>query len=1501
MTIPTTNYGWEKPTPGADEDIWGDLLNTVFDDIDADLKSVQDSLPLQIPNPCTALFIGASNTLQNDYSVSGSKKSPNNKVRAYNQATATVGTATLGQVPFNTDTTHGVVNSKSFQIGKWAAVEKGVIFNIIQYGQPNTTLSQFLTVANGGPNDNTNLYDSSTPTAAGKYKVQNMVPDALTKFGVTKVNLVHVDTGGIDTLKGVLNIVAQIRALAKQLYAEPWASPEMVIIFSEMPPRGSYWDVTNAFKIVANSAEFPRVGLLSVDFITYITDEFPETGDVAHYTGQSCEDLAPRFWNEYAQLPRFNLGTAKNPNGGFGVILSAAPSDGTVPGESEAVPYVASCETDFQVFTCNTSRTVRPVSYIQLSAVNAPRNIRTIFHNYNATGAVLCLMAPRKPAITITNVIVSGGNNFVTVTYSSTPAAGNPVEGAGLYISGLTGGLADLNGKLFYSGNVTPSPDPDDYTGTFVLATYPGVYLDGAAWSGDAYAPGATFEGLLPLEDPRTGLDVPKVYLFRRETVMYERIGGSDNAAFRVTGFKVNPDFDTKYDPYNADNRVLNSDFRMLETNWHTGSRSIDTWKVGDINSGRFANARSMYLTDTSGFANPLYWNERIKVLEGDIVNLTFYVKSTVGDPIISSNRAVLQFFDKDGDEIATTLGVQDDTVRNAFKALTVSDVAPAGACYAGGYLNISMDAPGGTVTVSDAILAKETASIKQFATRQEFVDAVASGFSVAYGTTVTAEGFRYIRKANAFMIPDLQGYEPCAPAYLEHFGAIDFVDVSSRDAIAAAASSGLQVNIESNKRYLVSAPAIDFAAKTSFVGDETSVFEMDIATFTNKDRTQYMSDKGTMFRAINSNANSFKGFKIIPSVWEGGKIRFPILGVSKAVGQNVVINIGDYITMIDNGQFVTPYGLTGANEIDGDELAGQPNPCMFTVDNIDYDAQTFELANTDALTLTPWVDGGFIEPLRFLAPICIRDSYDFNVIDVNIRGFSVGYSVAIDSCYDFFVRPKTSDWYSNFCFQDPNTAQATGVCIDQTRIGDNNSHSWVAEGGYVRDLLKGECGSYSQDVPTSRRKQTDGIGVHSNDNAFVTGPGSYGRISGVMISGVDEAVDTFTSKLIIESNTLANLSAFCVKCIYGTSDLIISNNILGPSERSNIVVQAVSTTVSDVDSSNIKITDNIFKGLSSTVYGASQAGCITMGASGMSDSNRTWKNIVSEGNSFDPGPAGAFIIDMQTSNADGSFTSIGDNFLKKGTTGYIQRPATRALGIAAISLANPCVITIIPGTDPTLTQWFTNPGAVIALKGITGTTQLPDGLYKLGTALSGGQFTLANSAGVNIDSSTFSAYTGGGFVQMGSKISIEAPVNKTFVKAVMLTDFTMAAGTLSATFPFKAAVYDRRGELSAPDNGIKVQLPGFYRINLIARTTGNTPASATEETQLKVNTTGMGTALVTWAQVRDTEAFSYRTSGVIWCDENDIITTSIQFTANATGVTFSSSQLYTTLTVEML
>lgn len=42
----TTHFGWNKPTVGADEDQWGDELNTTLDEIDTDLFVTKTQVPL---------------------------------------------------------------------------------------------------------------------------------------------------------------------------------------------------------------------------------------------------------------------------------------------------------------------------------------------------------------------------------------------------------------------------------------------------------------------------------------------------------------------------------------------------------------------------------------------------------------------------------------------------------------------------------------------------------------------------------------------------------------------------------------------------------------------------------------------------------------------------------------------------------------------------------------------------------------------------------------------------------------------------------------------------------------------------------------------------------------------------------------------------------------------------------------------------------------------------------------------------------------------------------------------------------------------------------------------------------------------------------------------------------------------------------------------------------------------------------------------------------------
>lgn len=45
----TTNYAWVMPTDGGSADVWGDILNTLFEDIDAQMKIVADAGDTKLP------------------------------------------------------------------------------------------------------------------------------------------------------------------------------------------------------------------------------------------------------------------------------------------------------------------------------------------------------------------------------------------------------------------------------------------------------------------------------------------------------------------------------------------------------------------------------------------------------------------------------------------------------------------------------------------------------------------------------------------------------------------------------------------------------------------------------------------------------------------------------------------------------------------------------------------------------------------------------------------------------------------------------------------------------------------------------------------------------------------------------------------------------------------------------------------------------------------------------------------------------------------------------------------------------------------------------------------------------------------------------------------------------------------------------------------------------------------------------------------------------------
>jgi hypothetical protein len=65
----TTNYTWVLPTVGADDGTWGGILNTAFEAIDSDLKTVEDKADAVLEPEIETIAIGAGATVDLDVST----------------------------------------------------------------------------------------------------------------------------------------------------------------------------------------------------------------------------------------------------------------------------------------------------------------------------------------------------------------------------------------------------------------------------------------------------------------------------------------------------------------------------------------------------------------------------------------------------------------------------------------------------------------------------------------------------------------------------------------------------------------------------------------------------------------------------------------------------------------------------------------------------------------------------------------------------------------------------------------------------------------------------------------------------------------------------------------------------------------------------------------------------------------------------------------------------------------------------------------------------------------------------------------------------------------------------------------------------------------------------------------------------------------------------------------------------------------------------------------
>ena len=50
MVTQTANYGWDKPDPGGDKDIWGTVQNGALDEVDVEMKEREDVIGVNATN-----------------------------------------------------------------------------------------------------------------------------------------------------------------------------------------------------------------------------------------------------------------------------------------------------------------------------------------------------------------------------------------------------------------------------------------------------------------------------------------------------------------------------------------------------------------------------------------------------------------------------------------------------------------------------------------------------------------------------------------------------------------------------------------------------------------------------------------------------------------------------------------------------------------------------------------------------------------------------------------------------------------------------------------------------------------------------------------------------------------------------------------------------------------------------------------------------------------------------------------------------------------------------------------------------------------------------------------------------------------------------------------------------------------------------------------------------------------------------------------------------------
>lgn len=264
---------------------------------------------------------------------------------------------------------------------------------------------------------------------------------------------------------------------------------------------------------------------------------------------------------------------------------------------------------------------------------------------------------------------------------------------------------------------------------------------------------------------------VPDVWAEELGIVAYPETLVEVDSAARDVAFQTSLDtFETRY-VNGLVNAVPNGKFARGSMGWDEGSGWTVAQNTSEALSGKSALQYLAPNTSNSNFT----FGDRIACRADDVIHLEWFYKVTTGT--VSLHRARATFYDAAGAQVGSTLdGVSVTSAPSSYTRRTQEFPVPATAVSCELLFRIGAST-GATIYIDEisAVVLGPGAIFynPEFATRAEFVTAVAAGLALAAGRVVVAEGLEYKRTAGATAISDLTGYLPAREWTAHHFGAV--------------------------------------------------------------------------------------------------------------------------------------------------------------------------------------------------------------------------------------------------------------------------------------------------------------------------------------------------------------------------------------------------------------------------------------------------------------------------------------------------------------------------------------------------------------------------------------------------------------------------------------------------------------------------------------------------------------------------------------------------------